>query len=126
MSEQSKAWVWSQYEGIISQDTSEPAKTMLSGSAAGDRVVPIRPIKEESYNSGNNSMTINRAKYGILIAVSVLSGLFFPLVAVLLLVVAGLLIASGREPQKTEEFLAPIPGGNYVVGLLAQFDDLMS
>lgn len=126
MSEQSKAWVWSQYQGVVSQGVDETPKRTESVSPARDRVVPIRPIKEDSYKNGNRSMTVNRAKYGILIAVAVLSGLFFPMLAIFLLVVAGLLIASGCEPQKTEEFLASIPGGNYVNGFLGQFDNLLS
>jgi len=126
MSEQSKAWVWSQYKGFITDSVEEKPQQTSHASYINDRVVPIRPKPEEAFDRGDKVMTINRAKYGILIAVAVLAGLFFPLLAIVLLAIAGLLIASGREPQKTEEFLASIPGGNYVTGLLRQFDSLLS
>jgi hypothetical protein len=126
MSEQSKAWIWSQYKGFIADSVEEKPPQTSHASYTNDRVVPIRPKLEEAFDRGDKVMTINRAKYGILIAVAVLAGLFFPLLAIVLLAIAGLLIASGREPQKTEEFLASIPGGSYVTGLLSQFDSLLS
>lgn len=71
-------------------------------------------------------MSSNRMKYGIILGVGVLAGFLFPLLALLLLATAGLMIASGREPQKTEAFLNGFPGGNYVLKALTQIDDILS
>lgn len=71
-------------------------------------------------------MSSNRTKYGIVLGVGVLAGFLFPLIALLLLVTAGLMIASGKEPQKTEQFLNGFPGGNYVIKALTQIDDMIS
>lgn len=70
---------------------------------------------------GQNA-TDTRAKFGIAIAASILAGPFFPLIAFALFLVAALLIASGREPRKTHEFLAGLPGGEYAIKALAQVD----
>lgn len=71
-------------------------------------------------------MSSNRTKYGIILGVGVLAGFLFPLLALLLLVTAGLMVASGKEPQKTEEFLNGFPGGNYILKALTQIDDILS
>ena len=126
MSEQSKAWVWSQYKGVIAESVEDKPQQTGRASYSTDRAVPIRPKSDEAFESGNGSIELKRAKYGILIAVAVISGLFFPLLAIVLLAIAGLLIASGREPQKTNEFLASFPGGSYVTSFLRQFDNLLS
>ena len=126
MSEQSKAWVWSQYKGVIADSVEEKPQQTSRASYSTDRVVPIRPKSDEAFETDSGSMALKRSKYGILIAVAVLSGLFFPLLAVVLLAISGLLIASGREPQKTNEFLGSIPGGGYVTSFLRQFDNLLS
>lgn len=126
MSEQYKAWVWSQYKGVIAENAEEKPQQTSRASYATDRVVPIRPKSDEAFESESGGIALKRAKYGILIAVAVLAGLFFPLLAIVLLAIAGLLIASGREPEKTREFWASIPGGHYVTGFLRQFDSLLS
>ncbi len=55
----------------------------------------------------------NITKIGIVLAVGVLIGLSSAFLSVLLLLVAGLLIASGRNPQATEAFFESLPYGNY-------------
>ncbi|CAJ0882772.1 hypothetical protein AMST5_03368 [freshwater sediment metagenome] len=72
------------------------------------------------------NVTGTRTKFGLAIAASVVIGAFFKLIAFLLFLVAALLIASGKEPQKTEEFLASIPGGDYVIKALARIDGWLS
>jgi hypothetical protein len=67
-------------------------------------------------------ITDTRFKFGAAIAVSILVGGFFPLIALMLFLIAALLIASGKEPQKTQEFLAGLPGGEHAVKALAQVD----
>jgi hypothetical protein len=126
MSEQSKAWVWSQYKGVIAESVEEKPQPTNRAPYATDRVVPIRPKQEESFERDKGSITLKRFKHGILISVAVLAGLFSPLLAIVLLVIAGLLIASGREPEKTREFLTSIPGGHFVTSFLRQFDSLLS
>ena len=64
----------------------------------------------------------NRTKVGIAIGVSVIAGLAFHLIAVLLLVFAVFLIVWGQEPQRTEEFIAGLPGGNHLLKALAQLE----
>jgi hypothetical protein len=55
-----------------------------------------------------------------------LVGAFFPLVALALFLIAALLMVSGKEPQKTEDFLANLPGGEYVIEALARVDGWLS
>ncbi len=66
--------------------------------------------------------TDTRAKFGMAIAGSILVGAFFPLIALTLFLIAALLIASGKEPQKTQDFLAGLPGGEHAIKALAQVD----
>jgi hypothetical protein len=49
-------------------------------------------------------------------------GACFPLIALALFFIAVLLVVSGRESQKTEEFLVGLSGGEYVIKALAQVD----
>jgi Mn2+/Fe2+ NRAMP family transporter len=68
-------------------------------------------------------MTLNnRTKLGISIAVSVIAGLAFHLIAVLLLAVAVFLIVWGQEPKRTEEFIGGLPGGDHLLKALAQLE----
>ena len=126
MSDQSKAWVWSQYQGIITQNTAKPAKPTSNEPFDEERVVPFKPIKQEAFDSKTGKAINNRTKYGIMVAVAVLSGMFLPLISIFLLVIAGLLIASGREPKKTEELMSSLPGGNYAISLLYKIDSLLT
>ncbi len=67
-----------------------------------------------------------RTKFGLAIAASILVGAFFKLIALALFLIAVLLVVSGREPQKTEEFLAGLPGGDYVIKALTRVDGWLS
>lgn len=81
-----------------------------------DRVVPNRPTSQKT----------NRAKYGFLIASSILVGLFFPWISALSLLLAGLLIASGLKPQQTDDFLNSLPVGKLINEYLDKFDEFLS
>ncbi|MGH9675460.1 MAG: hypothetical protein ACRD36_00025 [Candidatus Acidiferrum sp.] len=68
-------------------------------------------------------MALNkRTKLGIALAVAVLAGLTSALAGGLVLVLAWLLIAWGQAPQRTETFLAGLPGGNYFLKALARIN----
>ena len=60
----------------------------------------------------------NRAKLGIIIAVSVFAGLMFVWLAVLLLLLAVFLIAWGQLPERTEAVVKELPGGKSVIAAL--------
>ena len=64
----------------------------------------------------------NRTKLGIILVVAVFAGLTSPLLALLLLVLAGFLIAWGQEPKRTEEVVGRLPYGNHLLKTLAQLD----
>ncbi len=68
-------------------------------------------------------MTWNdRTKLGSVIVVSVLAGMMFFWLALLLLAVGAFLIVWGQDPKRTEEFLAGLPGGPHLMKALAQVD----
>jgi len=67
-----------------------------------------------------------RTKRGALICMSVILGIFFPLLSLILLIIAGGLIAWGREPLRTEEFLNGLPFGQELKSALAKFDAFIS
>ncbi|MFO1126152.1 MAG: hypothetical protein U1E25_13405 [Methylocystis sp.] len=72
-------------------------------------------------------MAINiRTKLGVILAVGVLAGLSSALLSLLLLAVAGLLIAWGRNPQATEEFFASLPYGNYSSKAFSRLSAILS
>jgi hypothetical protein len=60
----------------------------------------------------------NRAKLGIIIAVSVFAGLMFVWLAVLLLLLAAFLITWGQMPERTEGFVKGLPGGKSIIAAL--------
>ncbi len=60
----------------------------------------------------------NRTKLGAIIAVSVIAGLAFVWIAVLLLIVAIFLIAWGQAPQRVETFVKGLPYGDSIIGTL--------
>ena len=62
----------------------------------------------------------DRTKLGTVIVVSVLAGMMFFWLAVLLLAIGAFLIVWGQDPKRTEEFLASLPGGPQLVKALAQ------
>ena len=63
----------------------------------------------------------NRTKLGIIIAVSVVAGLAFVWLALLLLLQAAILIAWGQVPERTEEFVKGLPYGNSIIGTLEKW-----
>jgi hypothetical protein len=63
----------------------------------------------------------NRTKLGITIAISVIAGLAFVWLAVLLLVLAVFLIAWGQTPERTEAFVKRLPYGNSIIGALSKW-----
>ncbi len=66
-------------------------------------------------------MTWNdRTKLGTVIVVSVLAGMMFFWLALLLLAVGAFLIVWGQDPKRTEEFLAGLPGGPHLMKALDQ------
>jgi hypothetical protein len=71
-------------------------------------------------------ITSDKTKRGIIIAVAVLAGLTSFWLSALLLLVAGVLIAWGQEPQRTEEFIGSLPYGDKVLKGLAQVDAILS
>jgi hypothetical protein len=50
----------------------------------------------------------------------------FPIIAMLLIIVAGLVIASGGEPRKVDDLMTSVPGGGYVSKALAQLDSWLA
>ncbi len=126
MTELSKAWVWSSYQGVVQDhSTKGSAPTQIEGSAEG-RVVPFRAITNSRRDAMGRNLTGARTKFGLAIGISILIGAFFKLIALALFLIAVLLVVSGREPQKTEEFLAGLPGGDYLVKTLARIDEWLS
>lgn len=74
-------------------------------------MVHLPPAPNSTRATEHQKPNQRRAWYGIVIGLAALAGLVFPTIAVLLVLFAGLLIASGREPKKIDDFLASIPGG---------------
>jgi hypothetical protein len=121
----SKAWVWVGYQGVVGDNSAASTKSQ-NEKLVDDSVVPFRVIKNSRSDAMGQNLTGTRTKFGLAIAASVLIGAFFKLIALLLFLVAALLIASGKEPQKTEDFLASLPGGDYVIKALARVDGWLS
>ncbi|TLG78564.1 hypothetical protein [Methylocystis sp. B8] len=72
-------------------------------------------------------MAINiRTKLGAALAIGVLAGLLSGLLSLLLLVVAGFLIAWGQNPQGTEAFFESLPFGNYSSKAFSRLSALLS
>jgi hypothetical protein len=68
----------------------------------------------------------NRTKLGVTVAVAVLAGLTSVSLSVLILVLEAFLIAWGREPTRTEEFVGSLPYGSSLLKGLAQLDFILS
>ena len=69
--------------------------------------------------TGRNIMAVNnRTRLGITVAGSVLAGLTSIWIAMLLLVLGVLLIVWGQAPERTEEFVGRLPGGNFLLKAL--------
>ena len=70
----------------------------------------------------------DRITLGIALAVAVIAviGREFAWIAVPLLILAVFLIAWGREPRRAEAFIGRLPGGQYLLKGLNQFDLILS
>lgn len=123
MTDVPKAWVWDLYQGVISETN---AKGAVKEKAAEDRVVRFRTIQGSGDQAMGQNATERRAKYGLSIAVSILIGAFFPLIAVFLFLVAALLIFSGREPKRAEDLLGQVPGGDHIRKAMVKVDEYLS
>ena len=62
----------------------------------------------------------NRTKLGITLAIAVLARLTSVLIAVLILILAGFLIAWGQPPERTEAFVKGLPHGDSILNALAK------
>lgn len=109
MTDTSKAWVWSQYRAVVPEDraTANPLPLFGSGSP------------EEKGAPGG------RTRRGAALAIAMIIGLFFPKIAFLLLIVSALMILSGLEPKRFEDFMQTLPGGGAVMKLLAIVEALL-
>jgi hypothetical protein len=109
VTEPSKAWVWSQYRANADERKAPDAALPLLGAfAAGEAESPG-----------------GRTRRGVMLAVAMFVGLFFPKIAFLLLIVAILLILSGMEPERFDNFMASVPGGGAVSRVVAIVDVLL-
>jgi hypothetical protein len=126
MSDLSQAWVWASYRGVVSDNITKGHTPTVVDDSAEDRVVDFRTIQNSRREAMGQKATETRAKFGLAIAGAILIGAFFPLIALALFLVAVLLIASGKEPQKTQDFLAGLPGGDYAIKALVQVDRWLS
>ena len=126
MSDVSKAWVWGSYKGVVQDDSTNGPTPISNNESAEDRVVRFRTIQNSRREAMGQKATETRTKFGLAIAGSILIGAFFPLISLALFLIAVLLIASGKEPQKTDDFLANLPGGDYALKALAQVDRWLS
>jgi hypothetical protein len=106
MKGQGKAWVWSQYRGVV--DT-------------GDEAAAPLPL----FAGSADSAASKRTRWGVAFALAMSLGLFFPKIAFLLLIVAGLMIFSGMAPERFDETFSTLPGGGFVMKLLAVMDALL-
>jgi len=67
-----------------------------------------------------------RTKLGAALAIGVLVGLTSAFLSLLLLVVAGFLIAWGQNPQGVESFFESLPYGNYSSKAFSRLSALLS
>lgn len=120
MADTSKAWIWEQYQGVVE----ETAKH--NSDSSDDRVVRFQTIKGSRVGNMDQRSNEARAKFGAAIAISIFVGAFFPTVAILLFAVAVLLVASGKEPERTTEVLGKLPVGEHIAKALNHVDRWLS
>lgn len=108
MTGKNDAWVWSQYRGVSGGDdaASEPLPLFGGGGA-------------------READAAKRLKWGAALAGAMVTGLFFPKIASMLLIVAVLMLISGVEPERFEGLCGMLPGGKAVLGVLAFVDGLL-
>jgi hypothetical protein len=77
--------------------------------------------------SGDVAMAMsNRTKIGIVLAVGVLAGLTSALLSLLLLAVAGFLIAWGQNPKDVEAFFENLPLSDYSSKAFSRLNSILS
>jgi hypothetical protein len=106
MNETSKAWVWSQYKGVMDENS------------AAAKPLPL-------FGDPTTSTPSRRIKWGGSLAVAMLVGLLFPKTAFLLLIFAGLLVLSGVAPDRFEEFFKQVPGGSIILKIVDFADAIL-
>ena len=87
---------------MVQDDSTKGATPITNKESAEDRVVRFRTIQNSRGEAIAQKATDTRTKFGRAIAGSILIEAFFPLIALGLFLIAALLIASGKEPQKTQ------------------------
>lgn len=107
MNEQGTAWVWSQYRGLITDEASAEPLSLFGRTAA--------PEGDER----------GRLRRGAALAAAMTIGLFFPKIAGALLLVSALMLISGVEPERFDQFCRNIPGGGVILGVLAFVDSVL-
>lgn len=105
MTDTPKAWVWSQYRAIVPDDAASANPLPLFGGGSGQ--------------SGS------RTRRGAVLAAAMVVGLFFPKIAFLLLVIAVLMIFSGLEPKRFDDFMEAVPGGAIIQKIVDVADSLL-
>lgn len=126
MTDTLNAWVWAHYRGVVSDSGASETDRMKGEGLQEGRVLPFIASRNPRSEAMGQNATEARTKFGLAIAVSILVGAFFPLIALVLFLVAVLLAVSGKEPQKTEDFLRGLPGGDHAIKALAWIDGWLS
>ncbi len=122
MTDKSVAWVWSHYKAVVTE-AQETSAGSQPPSPAEDNVIPFKRVNDDAQETGGQAFAARRIKFGTALGLATLAGLFFPKIGILLLVFGALLVASSREPAKTEAFLAAVPGGSFANKFLGQVDN---
>jgi hypothetical protein len=120
MADVSKAWIWEHYQRVVVNRGNE------STGLWGERVILAQIVEEPEEDSMDQRSNEARFKFGAAIAISVVAGAFFPMVALVLFLIAALLIASSKEPTKTAEILGNTPGGEKIAKALNHVDKWLS
>jgi hypothetical protein len=120
MTDMSKAWVWEQYQAVVAETASH------NSDPGEERVVRLQTIKGSKERNMDQKSNEARIKFGAAIAISIIVGAFFPMIALVLFAIAALLIASGKEPTKTTEVISNVPGGEHIAKTLNQVDRWLS
>jgi len=104
------AWVWSQYRGVTGGDDAASEPLPLFGSGSG---------------GDPEALARKRLGWGAALTGAMITGLFFPKIAAIVLIVSVLMLISGVEPERFEQLCGMLPGGKAVLGLLAFVDGLL-
>ncbi len=123
MAEQSQAWVWSKYQGVVSDQGAAQSIESPSQQPKVENIEQFKPRVASAQDKLQVKSAPDRGKLGFVIAGAVIAGLFFPMISLLLLAIAALLIFSGREPRKAQEFFDSIPAGAYISKALDSVDN---